>query len=52
MRVDDWGFLFEFLLVLLEVPGMMLVGTGFGLLISNFGKILKLIIYEEILSLL
>ena len=32
------GYLFEYLLVLLEVIGTLLVGTDVGLLIRNFGK--------------
>ena len=38
MRVEDWG-LFEFLLVLLEVLGMLSVGTGVGVVDSQFWKI-------------
>ena len=30
MCVDDWDYLFDYLLVLLEVLGMSLVGTGVG----------------------
>ena len=37
------GYLFDNLLVLMEVLGMLLVGTDVGLLISNFGKIWKII---------
>ena len=43
---------FEYMLALLEVLGMLSVGTGVGLFISNFGRISKLIFYEEILCLL
>ena len=41
MRVDDWGYLFEYLLVLLEVFGCCWRGLVWGLLIRNFGKIFK-----------
>ena len=38
MRVDDWGYLFEYLLVLLEVFGVLLAGTGVGVVDSQFWK--------------
>ena len=37
------GCLFDYLLVLMEILGMLVVETGVGLLISNFGKNFKII---------
>ena len=35
------SYLVDYLLAFLEDLGMLLVGTGVGLLISNFGEVLK-----------